>query len=57
VAGGDAAGADGARGLEQLVELEVVVAERAGNRRAAGEVLVDEGRTTSRSKRSCWLTT
>ena len=36
-------GADGARGLEQLVELEVVVAQRAGDGRAAGEVLVDEG--------------
>ena len=43
VAGGDAVGADGARGLEQLVELEMVVAERAGNGRAAGEILVDEG--------------
>ena len=36
-------GADAARGLEELVELEVVVAERAGDRRAAGEILVDEG--------------
>ena len=43
VPGGDAAGADGARGLEQLVELEVVVAERARDRRASGEVLADEG--------------
>ena len=42
VAGGDAAGADGAGGEEQLVELEVVVAERAGNRRAAGQVFIDE---------------
>ena len=42
VAGGDAAGADGARGLQQLIELEMVVAERAGNRRAPGEILADE---------------
>ncbi len=42
VAGGDAAGADGARGLEELVELEMVVAERTGDRRPAGEVLGDE---------------
>jgi len=43
VAGGDAISADGARGLEQLVELEVVVAERTGNGRAPGEVLGDKG--------------
>ena len=43
VAGGDAACADGAGGLEQRVELEVVVAERAGDGRAAVEILVDEG--------------
>ena len=43
VAGGDALGADLAGGAQKLVELEVVVAERAGNRRAPGEVVVDEG--------------
>ena len=43
VAGGDAVGADLAGGGEELVELEVVVAEGAGDGRAAGEVLVDEG--------------
>ena len=43
VAGGDAAGADALRGLEELVELEVVVAERAGNGRAPGKVLGDKG--------------
>ena len=43
VASGDAVGADGARGLEELIELEVIVAKRAGNGRAAGEVLADEG--------------
>ena len=35
VAGGDALRADAARRLQQLVELEMVVAERAGNRRAS----------------------
>ncbi len=44
VAGGDAVGADLAGGDEELVELQVVVAEGAG----------DGG---SASKRSCWLTT
>ncbi len=44
VAGGDAVGADLAGGDEELVELEVVVAEGAGDGGAAGEVLVDEGR-------------
>ena len=43
VAGGDAVGADLAGGGEELVELEVVVAEGAGDGRAAGEVLADEG--------------
>ncbi len=43
VAGGDAVGADLAGGDEQLVELQVVVAERAGDGRASGEILVDEG--------------
>ena len=43
VAGGDAVGADGAGGLKQLVELEVVVAERARDGRAPGEIFVDEG--------------
>ena len=42
MAGGDAVGADAARGLEQLVELEVVVAERAWDGRAPGEVLGDK---------------
>ena len=43
VAGGDAVGADLAGGDEELVELEVVVAEGAGDGRASGEVLGDEG--------------
>ena len=43
VAGGDAVGADLAGGDEELVELEVVVAEGAGDGRASGEVLADEG--------------
>ena len=43
VAGGDAFGADLARGGEELIELHVIVAERAWNRRAAGEIIVDEG--------------
>ena len=43
VAGGDAGGADLACGEQELVELEVVVAERAGDGGAAGEVLGDEG--------------
>ena len=43
VAGGDAVGADLAGGDEELVELEVVVAEGAGDGGSAGEVLVDEG--------------
>ena len=43
VAGGDAVGADLAGGDEELVELEVVVAEGAGDGGAAGEVLADEG--------------
>jgi hypothetical protein len=43
VAGGDAAGADRARGLEQLVELQVVVAERAGDGRAPGQVFGHKG--------------
>ncbi len=43
VAGGDEFGTDLAGGEEELVELEVIVAEGAGNGRAAGEVLGDEG--------------
>ena len=43
VACGDAVGADLAGGDEELVELEVVVAEGAGDGSAAGEVLADEG--------------
>ena len=43
VAGGDLGGADLAGGEEELVELEVVVAEGAGDGGAAGEVLGDEG--------------
>ena len=43
VAGGDTAGADAAGGLNEGIELEVVVAERAGDGRAAMEILVDEG--------------
>ena len=42
VAGGDALRADAARRLQQLIELEMVVAERAGNRRAPGQVLIDK---------------
>jgi hypothetical protein len=42
VAGSDAAGADGASGLDEGIELEMVVAERTRNRRAAVEILVDE---------------
>uniref|UniRef100_E6QM66 Uncharacterized protein n=1 Tax=mine drainage metagenome TaxID=410659 RepID=E6QM66_9ZZZZ len=43
VAGGDAGGTDLARGEQKLVELEVIVAERAGNWRAASEVIIDKG--------------
>ena len=43
VAGGDAGGADLACGEQELIELEVVVAERARNGGAAGEILGDEG--------------
>ena len=43
MAGGDAGGADLACGEEKLVELEMVVAERAGYGRSASEVLGDEG--------------
>ena len=43
VACGDALGADLAGGEEKLIELEVVIAEGAGYRGAAGEVLADEG--------------
>src|SRR6185437_2590320 len=43
VARGDAVGTDLAGGEQQCVELEVVVAQGAGNRCAAGKVLVDEG--------------
>ncbi len=43
VAGGDTLGADLAGGEEELIELEVVVAEGAGDGGAAGEVFADEG--------------
>jgi len=43
VAGGDALGADLAGGEEELIELEMVVAEGAGDGGAAGEVFADEG--------------
>ena len=43
VAGGDARRADLAGSEEELIELEVVVAEGAGDGGAAGEVLGDEG--------------
>jgi len=42
VAGGDALRANAARRLQQLIELQMVVAERAGNRRAPGQILVDK---------------
>ena len=42
MAGGDAIGADLPRGDEELIELHVIVAMRARNRRAAFEVVVDE---------------
>src|ERR1700683_4608924 len=42
VAGGDVFGADAASRREQLVELEMVVAKRAGNRRASGQLLIDK---------------
>ena len=43
VAGGDAVRADGAGGEQELVKLEVVVAEGTGDGGAAVEVLVNEG--------------
>ncbi len=43
MASGDTAGADRARGPEQLVELQMVVAQRAGNRRAPGKILAHKG--------------
>ncbi len=43
VPGGDTVGADLSGGGEELVELEVVVAESAGDGGSAGEVLADEG--------------
>src|SRR5271168_2676233 len=43
MAGGDAIRSDLLGGAQKLVELEVVVAERAGNRRAARKIVVDEG--------------
>lgn len=43
VAGGDALGADLAGGEEELIELEMVVAEGARDGGAAGEVFADEG--------------
>jgi hypothetical protein len=50
VAGGDAARADPLRGLEELVELQVIVAERAGDGRAPGQVLGDKGADDVRFK-------
>src|SRR5208283_1844160 len=41
--GGKQVCANLARGDEQLVELQMVVAEAARNRRASGKILVDEG--------------
>lgn len=43
VAGGDSLGTDLAGGEEELIELEVIVAEGAGDGGSAGEVLADEG--------------
>jgi hypothetical protein len=43
VAGGDAFGADLARGDEELIELYVIVAHGAGDGRAAFEIIGDEG--------------
>jgi hypothetical protein len=43
VAGGDTVGADLAGGDEELVELEVVVAEGAGDGGSSGEIFADEG--------------
>ncbi len=43
VASGDAAGADLAGGDQELIELDVIVAEGAGDGGAAGEVVGDEG--------------
>ena len=43
VAGGDALGADLARGDEELIELYVIVADGAGDGRAACEIIGDEG--------------
>jgi hypothetical protein len=42
VAGGDAVGADLSRSGEQLIELHVIVAERAWNWSAAFEIVIDE---------------
>jgi hypothetical protein len=42
VAGGDTAGANAAGGLEQLVKLEVVVAERTRDRSSASQIFLDE---------------
>jgi hypothetical protein len=41
--GGDAVGADLTGGDKELVELEVIVAEGAGDGGAAGEIFADEG--------------
>ena len=43
MAGGDAIGADLAGGEKKLIELEMIVAEGAGDGGAAGEVFGDEG--------------
>jgi hypothetical protein len=53
VAGGDAVGADLAGGDEELVELEVVVAEGAGDGVRPARYSLTKGFTTSASKRSC----
>jgi len=56
-ASGNVVGANLPRHNQKLVKLQVIVAETARNGRAAGKILLDDGRTTSRSKRSSWLTT
>src|ERR1700733_14971434 len=42
VAGRNPLSSDAARRLEQLIELDVVVAQRAGNRRASRQILIDK---------------
>ncbi len=43
MAGGDALRAHAGRHIQKLIELDEVVAERAGDGRAAGQIIVDEG--------------